>query len=142
MHAEKAVASIDEKSYGTWGPFQPKGTSWALHHQRTFHDLIEAFKDGKLWRYNPAPTLVKMAAWEWKAENGNCVLCSLNHDYVAALERASSRVVENGRLSPSDDGKTDEEFEAAFEEGDRAASLVADDSDEVEVEASKNFGAW
>jgi hypothetical protein len=142
MHAEKAVTNIDEKYYGTWGPFQPKGRQWALHHQRTFHDLTKAFKDGKLWRYNPAPDVVKMAAWEWKAENGNCVLGSLNHEYVAALERASSRLVENGRLSPSDDEKTDEEFGAASEKSDKAAILVADDSDEGEKEALQNSGAW
>jgi hypothetical protein len=80
LHAEKAVADIDEKFHGTWGPFQSKGRQWALHHQRTFHDLTDAYRDKQFSRYHPAPEVVKMAAWEWKAEDGDCVLGSLNHE--------------------------------------------------------------
>jgi hypothetical protein len=58
------------------------------------------------------------------------------------LERTSSRLVENGRLSPSDDEKTDEDFGAASEKSDNAAILVADDTDEGAVEASKSSEAW
>ena len=76
MHAEKAVADINEEFHGTWGPFPSQGREWARHHQRTFHDLINAHESNKLWRYNPAPEVVKMAAWEWHAENRNRVLGS------------------------------------------------------------------
>jgi len=43
-HAEKAVADIYEKYHGQWGPFRPEGRQWALHHQRTFHDLTCAYE--------------------------------------------------------------------------------------------------
>ena len=100
MHAEKAVADINEKYHGTWGPFQPKGRQWPLHHQRTFHDLIEAHESKQRWRYDPAPEVVKMAAREWHAENHDRVLGSLNHEYIAALEKASACLTETGPMTP------------------------------------------
>jgi len=70
----------------------------------------------------------------------------LNHDYVAALEEASARLVENGRMTPSDAGRTDEEFyeseRTALERLsiEDAAIKAADSSDEREGEALKNSG--
>lgn len=111
MHAEKAVADIIEKYHGTWGPFQPEGRQWALHQQRTFHDLIDAHESKQRWRYDPAPEIVKTAAWEWEAENRGRALGSLNHEYIAAFESASARLVETGRMTPSETQRTDGEFE-------------------------------
>jgi hypothetical protein len=98
--AEKVVVEISEKYHGTWGPFPSEGRQWALHHQRTFHDLIDAHKKRERSRYDPAPEVVKMAAWEWHAENRGRVLGSLNHEYIAAFEKSAARLVENGRMTP------------------------------------------
>ena len=87
-----------------------------------------------------------MAAWEWHAENRDRVLGSLNHEYIAAFDRASARLVENGRMTPSDTGRTDEEFEKGEEtalEGmsiEDAETKAATSSDEGEGEAPKGPG--
>jgi hypothetical protein len=141
MLAEKAVADISEKFLGTWGPFQSKGRQWALHHQRTFHDLTDAYESKRLWRYKPAPEVVKMAAWEWKAENGNCVLGSLNHEYVAALERASACLVENGPMTPPPEEVAPEAL-WQYEEGMVIGATVVSDEGEEGVSGHPAMTAW
>lgn len=100
INAVKAVAEIEETFYGNLGPYAPKGRQWALHHQRTFFGLVDAHKSKELWRYNPAPEIVKLAAWDWEFANYGRAPGELNAEYVAAMERASARVTETGPATP------------------------------------------
>lgn len=111
-----------------------------------FHDLIDAHKKRERSRYDPAPEVVKMAAWEWHAENRDRALGSLNHDYIAAFERASARLVEVGRMTLFDTERTDESFEESEETAlesfsiEGAAIKAADSSEEGDEEALKSPG--
>ena len=139
MHAEQAVEDISEKFHGQWGPFQPKGRQWALHHQRTFHDLVSAYESKQLWRYDPAPDVVKLAAWEWDAENEHHELGQLNHEYVAAFEKANARLTETGRMTPLADDMTDEEETVSDE--DIGVAGVADEGKNDMLESPETT-AW
>lgn len=81
-------------------PSLPREYNGRCTTSELFHDLIDAHKKRERSRYDPAPEVVKMAAWEWHAENRGRVLGSLNHEYIAAFERASARLIENGRMTP------------------------------------------
>lgn len=98
--AEKAVAQTEETYYGNLGPYTPKGRQWALHHQRTFSGLIAAHKSKELWRHDPAPEIVKLAAWDWEVTNYGHAPGELNAEYVAAMESARARVTETGPATP------------------------------------------
>ena len=113
--AEQAVVDISERFLGTWGPDNPERRQWALHQQRTFHDLINFHENKEFRRYKPAPEVVKMAAWEWHAENGHRPLGSLNYEYIDALEKASAGLVESRPMTPPPPEFTAEEI-AAYRE--------------------------
>ena len=74
------------------------------------------------------------------------MLGSLNHEYVVALEMASACLVENGRMTPSDTGRTDEEFEESEKTAlerlstEDAVIKATDFSDEGVGEALKSPG--
>jgi hypothetical protein len=83
-----------------------------------------------------------MAAWEWKAEDGDCVLGSLNHEYVAALEKASARLVEIGPMTPPPPGEVAPDALWQYEEGMVIGATVVSDEGEEDVSGQHAMTDW
>lgn len=114
-HAEKAVAAIGERVDIQGGP-NPDSRQWALHHQRTFKDLVDAYQYKEHWRYDSAPEIVKHAAWEWKEANHGSALGKRDPEYIAALEEATAPLAETHRtMSLVDEGTNSDWLEKEAE---------------------------
>lgn len=110
QEAEKAMTEIETAFFGNWGPM-PQGREWALHHQRTFSDLISSSNNGwESWRYKQASKAVQLAALEWDYRYGNHKPGELNAEYLALKAKAAARITLGRSATPPPEELTDEEY--------------------------------
>lgn len=80
-------------------PF-PSRQQWALHHQCTFEDIVDAYKyrndhwvRPSLVPYNKVSTVVKQAAWDWHFTTQRAGFS--DWEWLKLLERAKAKVTIN-----------------------------------------------